>query len=240
MNAFGARVIGRIARVGVVGALLAVVLTGCIRADERITFDAQGAGTYEMTFGMDTAMMREMAAAMGDSGGQGSSSGPNMSMSDAERAELVAKFGPGTEVDSASVTEDGTTWDGARIRIPFNSVERFNALGPELAASGSGGSSGSPAATLQVTVQDDTFTATGRLESIMPSSAQGPEAAMMAHFFGKAIHIVRVTVPGQVTATNADYREGRTYIWENEGDDPAREMRISWRPAGNPALSVEP
>lgn len=229
---------GRCMRVSAIGLLLVVVLSGCIRVDERITFDPQGAGTYEVTYGMDLSIMQSLATSMGSTGGQSATSGPGMT--DAERAELVTKFGPGTQVDTATVTEDGTTWDGVRIRIPFDSVERFNTLGPELAASGSGSPSESPVSRLSVVRQGDAFTASGRLESMMPSSGQSAEAAMMAQFFGSAIHIVRITVPGQVTATTADYREGRTYIWENEGDDPGRDVRISWRPTGNPAQSIAP
>ena len=51
---------------------------------------------------------------------------------------------------------------------------------------------------------------------------------------------VKITVPGQVTATNADYREGRTYVWEQSVDDVERPIRHTWRPTGSAANSVEP
>jgi hypothetical protein len=232
------------AAAALVGALVAAALSGCIRMDERITFDAQGAGTYELTYGIDTSLLREMASSAGGASVSvsGSSSGPMMS--DAEKADLATKLGPGTEVESATVTEDGTTWEGVRLRVPFGNVERFNALGPELAASGSSSGSGSPSESpvsrLTVTVNGDTYTASGRLESMTPSGGDPAERAMAKQFFATAIHLVRISVPGQVTATNADRREGNTYVWENEGDDPGREIRISWRPAGNPAQSVQP
>jgi hypothetical protein len=236
------RTLGRVLRAGVVGALATIALVGCIRIDEEITFNAQGGGTYEIHYGMDADALKEMSSMGGSSGG--SSSSGSGTMSEAEKNDLIQKLGPGSTVVPDSVEEDGTTYDGVRIFVPFANAERFNAIGPAL-DSGSGGS-GAAFAGLRVTVQGDTYTATGKLTSLTEGGGSGGTGAdadmarMMASLLGDAIHYVSITVPGQVTATDADDKDGNTYYWEASGSDPTREIKISWRPSGNPANSVRP
>jgi hypothetical protein len=259
MIGFKSPVFGRVrrgARIAVTAGLMALLAAGCIRVEEKITFDAQGGGTYDVTMGVDRDFVDALndlgSSANGSSGssntgnsgnsgntGSGSDSKP-FAMSDADRAQLVAKYGPGTIAEPYTVEEDGTTYDGTHVRVPFTSVDRFNAVKADMASSGSAPSSSSAADTMKVTLRGDTYTLTGTLPSFADDSSTGSNAKMMAKLLEDAVYYVKITVPGQVTETNADYREGRTYVWEQDGTDEARPIKHSWKPTGSAAASVEP
>lgn len=230
---------------------LTLVASGCIVYEEQIAFDANGGGTFELTFALDTSMMSALGGASGGaSGTDGSGSTGGMSGSSRPggprapqpgREEVVERFGDAAEITTFSEGAGGETREGFMLRVPFASPAAFSELIVALASSDEDDGDGDDdlGAVLELDVKGTVYTLTGWLPPLFGDEDKSDPFARL--LFGTARRTFAVTLPGQVTAANADTREGQTYRWTLDPlSSEGRSISITWNAAGNPAASVAP
>ncbi|HEU5318740.1 MAG TPA: hypothetical protein VFX49_21685 [Chloroflexota bacterium] len=212
-------------------ALAALGVTGCIGYEEHVTFTATGSGTFQLKFGFDTTLLKSL----GD--GSEPPEAPTIN-----RDELVEQFGENVEVEPLSEEVDGRTYEGFRLKIGFDSPDVFAELAEtvsEGAAERADDDTGNLAAQMTLTVSGETYTLTG---SIPPMFEGEDKTAPFAKLlFGTSRRLFILTLPGRVTAVNADSRDGQTYTWRLDPmSSTARQISATWVATGEPRQSVNP
>jgi hypothetical protein len=212
-------------------ALCGVAATGCIGYEEHLTFTSTGAGTFQLKFGFDTTLLKSFGGA-----------GETPEAPTIDRGELVEQFGENVEVEPLSEELEGRTYEGFRLKIDFASPEVFADLAEtvaEGAAARADDDTGSLAAQMTLTVAGDAYTLTGTLPPLFEGEDKSDPFAKL--LFGTSRRLFILTLPGRVTAANADSRDGQTYTWRL---DPmataARQFTATWIASGDPAQSVNP
>lgn len=211
--------------------LSAVALSGCIGYEEHVTFKPDGSGSYELKFGFDMTLLKSV----GQMGGQ-----PDPPAIDTE--PLVERFGEDVEMETLSEEIDGRTYEGFRVKIGFISPDVFEELASAVAqgaAARTAASAGRVASELKLSVSGFSYTLTGVIPPLFDRTEYDNSFARMV--FSTSRRVFRLTLPGHVTAANADKRDGQTYTWTL---DPLanydRSVSVTWDAAGNAAQNAEP
>jgi len=216
--------------------LLAFALsaTGCIGYEEHVTFTPGGAGTFQLKFGFDVTLL--------DSFGGMDSETRERGIIDIDREPLVEQFGEDVELEALSEQIDGRQYEGFRLMVAFPSAEQFGELTDaiaERAAERSDPNYGRMAAELALEVSGTIYTLTGMLPPFLGAEDKSGPLAML--IFSSSRRILKLTLPGQVLSSNADSREGQTYIWRL---DPlateGRPVSARWNAAGASGASADP
>src|SRR5688572_641138 len=95
----------------------ALLLAGCIRYEEHVTFRPAGSGTFELTFGFDMTLFKSLD----QMGGQ-----PTQPAVDT--SGFAERLGEGLKMESLSEELDGRSYEGFRLTIDFESAELFEEL----------------------------------------------------------------------------------------------------------------
>jgi hypothetical protein len=204
----------------VVAALVAVVATGCLRADVDVRVEGDGSGTVAVEIYPGDDLARVV--------GEGKPL-------DLERLAKTATAG----VDGAEVSRvsDGGD-DGVRIEVPFDSYHELSQAATEQTVDGRG---------IQLFEQfavtersGDTWSLRARVD---PSAIAG-QAATLGSTLGGADAVggdatisFSVTLPGKVTSSNADEESGGTATWKLDGAR-ARDLTMDTEPSGLSLVAI--
>ena len=200
-------------------AALAIALTGCIRYEEHVTFLPAGSGSFELKFGFDMTLFKSLDQM---------SAQPTQPQVDT--TGFAERLGDGLEMESLSEELDGRTYDGFRLKIDFASAEVFDELVRNV-ADGAGersdDGSGRLATELKLEVVGNAYTLAGAIPPLLDAESRDEPFARAV--FGSARRSFRLTVPGRITASNADSQDGDTLTWVL---DPLatgeRQISVTW------------
>src|SRR5688500_6545401 len=133
-------------------------------------------------------------------------------------------------MESLSEELDGRTYDGFRLKIDFASAEVFDELVRNV-ADGAGersdDGSGRLATELKLEVVGNAYTLAGAIPPLLDAESRDEPFARAV--FGSARRSFRLTVPGRVTASNADSQEGQTLTWALDPVSTTdRQVSVSW------------
>jgi hypothetical protein len=258
---------------------LALIATGCIGFEEQVSFNADGSGTLQITFGIDVETLEALEA---------ESTAPDP-VTEAERQRVRERFGPNATLEPFIGRIDGREFTGQRLRIPFFSPDDFNRVLVALSETASDedtdvedsdmdlddwedecvsmdgddldenmamdgdecmdgtdeddGSDDSPvgelSAKLVLSVNGGTYVLSGFIPPLFSEDGGTDESLRPLMETGR--RLFTITLPGQVTAADADSRQGQTYTWRQ---DPLaaqpRTVNVTWNPAGSSSASVNP
>ena len=211
-------------------ALVLAGATGCIGYEEHVTFAPSGSGTFQLKFGFDVTLFN----AFGDTS-------EIRERTSIEREPIVEQFGEDSEVETLSEEVDGRQYEGFRMKVSFPSPSEFSELTNAIAerTAENDPETGRLAATLHLDVTGDTYTLTGDLPPLFgEQDKDDPFARLM---LGTARRVFIMTLPGQVTSSNANSRDGQTYTWKVDPlSSASRAIYASWNAYGPPTASVDP
>ena len=186
----------------------ALLLAGCIRYEEHVTFRPDGGGTFELKFGFDMTFFKSlegMAQGMG---------GDPTAPPEIDTSGFTERLGEGLEMELLSEELDGRTYDGFRLAVDFESADTFEELAHSVAEGAgetSAEGSGRLATELQLTVSANSYTLTGAIPPLMDQELN--EDPFARAVYGTARRSFSLTLPGRITASNADSRAGDTLTW---------------------------
>ena len=207
----------KVVRLALVAA--AFLLAGCIRYEEHVTFRPAGSGTFELKFGFDMTLVKSLDQ-MGGQPGQ----------PEVDTSGFAERLGDGLQMESLSEELDGRSFEGFRLTIDFESAELFEDLTRNV-AEGAGERNeeggGRLATELTLEVAGQSYTLTGAIPPLVDEELRGDPFARAV--YGNARRTFRLTLPGRITASNADSQEGDTLTWVldplSTGD---RQINVSW------------
>lgn len=189
--------------------LLAVILTGCIRADFAIKVNDDGSGTVSTLLAVNRSLIEGFASSLG--GESGMDAGEfSFSADDIAPADLP----PGAEVEAYREGD----FEGVRVTVPFEAgasvAERF----AEMMSASGGGASDSPFEELTLERQGDEWVFEARptvdtADLRMGTGSDQFSQAMVQTFFADASFTIRIELPGEVVEHNADEVNGRELVW---------------------------
>ena len=193
--------VARVLRLSLVAA--ALLLAGCVRYEEHVTFRPNGAGTFILKFGFDMTLFKSLEG-LGGGAGQ-----PQV-----DTSGFSERFGEGLHMESLSEELGGRTFDGFQLSIDFASADTFEELArnvAEAAGETSDEGSGGMATELKLGVSGSSYTLTGAIPPLMDAELRDdPFARAM---YANARRSFTLTLPGRVTASNADSQDGDTLTW---------------------------
>ena len=207
----------RVLRLSLVAA--ALLLAGCVRYEEHITFRPNGGGTFVLKFGFDMTLFKNLEG-LGGAAGQ-----PQV-----DTSGFSERLGEGLHVESLSEELDGRTFDGFQLSIDFASSDTFEELARNV-AEGAGETSdegsGRLATELKLGVSGSSYTLTGAIPPLMDDELRDdPFARAM---YANARRSFTLTLPGRVTASNADSQDGATLTWVLDPLSTSdRQINVSW------------
>lgn len=200
-------------------AAVALALAGCIRYEEHAIFRPDGGGTFVLQFGFDMTLFKSLEEMGGDAG-----------LPEVDTSGFAERLGDGLEMESLSEELDGRIYEGFRLSIDFASAEDFEQLARTVAeGAGQTGEEGEGrlAAELTLSVSGSSYALTGAIPPLLDQENKDEPFARAA--FGSARRSFSLTVPGRITAANADSQEGSTLTWVL---DPLstndRQIDVSW------------
>ena len=196
----------------------ALLLAGCIRYEEHVTFRPNGGGTFELKFGFDMTLFKGLEG-MGGQDGQ----------PEVDTSGFAERLGEGLQMDSLSEELDGRTYEGFRLSIDFASADLFEELARNVAeGSGqTGEEDGRLASELKLSNSGSGYTLTGAIPPLLDAESRDDPFARAV--FGSARRSFTLTLPGRITASNADSQDGNTLTWALDPLAPsARQINASW------------
>jgi hypothetical protein len=199
----------------------AILLAGCIRYEEHVTFRPNGGGTFELKFGFDMTLFKSLEG-MGGAGSQ----------PDVDTSGFVERLGDGLEMESLSEELAGRTYEGFRLLVDFASADLFEELARNVAegAGQTGEDSeegGRLASALKLSVAGDSYTLTGTIPPLL--DAENRDEPFARAVFGSARRSFTLTLPGRITASNADTQEGNSLVWTLDPLSTSdRQINVSW------------
>ena len=203
-------------------AALAIALTGCIRYEEHVTFLPAGSGSFELKFGFDMTLFKTLDQM---------STQPTQPAVDT--SGFAERLGEGLEMESLAEEIDGRSFEGFRLKIDFESADMFEELIRNVAeGAGERGEigndgSGRMATELKLEVAGNAYTLTGAIPPLLDDDMRGDPFARS--IFGTAKRSFRLSVPGRITASNADSQEGQTLGWTLDPLSTSdRQISVSW------------
>jgi hypothetical protein len=197
----------------------ALLLAGCIRYEEHVTFLPAGSGSFELKFGFDMTLFKSLDQM---------SAQPTQPKVDT--SGFAERLGEGLEIESLSEELDGRTYEGFRLKIDFASADLFEDLArnvAEGAGEGSEDGSGRLAADLNLEVTGNAYALTGAIPPLIDGESRDDPFARAV--FGTARRSFRLTLPGRITASNADSQEGQTLTWVLDPLSTSdRQIKVGW------------
>ena len=209
--------VARVLRLSLVAA--ALLLAGCVRYEEHVTFRPNGGGTFVLKFGFDMTLFKNLEG-LGGAAGQ-----PQV-----DTSAFSERLGEGLHMESLSEELDGRTFDGFQLSIDFASSDTFEDLARNV-AEGAGESadegSGRLATELKLAVSGSSYTLSGAIPTLMDDELRDdPFARAM---YANARRSFTLTLPGRVTASNADSQDGDTLTWVLDPLSTSdRQINVSW------------
>jgi hypothetical protein len=201
---------------------LAIALTGCIRYEEHVTFLPAGSGTFELQFGFDMTLFKTLDQM---------SAQPTQPQVDT--SGFAERLGEGLEMESLAEEIGGRSYEGFRLKIDFESPDAFEELIRNVAeGAGQRGDPGEDgtgrmATELKLEVVGSSYTLTGVIPTLLDDELRGDPFARS--IFGTAKRSFRLSVPGRITASNADSQEGQTLAWTLDPLSTSdRQINASW------------
>jgi len=201
-------------------AALAVLAAGCMRLDQDIVLNVDGSFDLKMTFAYDEKSWAESAKALGaaisEEDGMGREVPPRLDplIKEAEtRAKLDAAKRAGVEVRSFKVAKAADGWLSETLEAHCKDLAALNAA-------------------MRAMDKEEEFALTRNADGTFTLVSKGGESQLpFAGELGKEDSaeelkklkgfrmVSAVTVPGEITASNAHAREGRTARWAVDAAD---------------------
>ena len=195
----------------------ALLLAGCLRYEEHVTFRPAGSGTFELKFGFDMTLFKSLD--------QMSPAQPQV-----DTSGFTERLGENLKMESLVEELDGRSYEGFQLTIDFDSADGFEEVTRSVAqGAGQGNEEGAGRLATELTlgVAGQSYTITGAIPTLVDDELRADPFARAV--YGSARRTFRLTLPGKITASNADSQAGDTLTWVLDPlSSSDRQINVSW------------